>query len=430
MNAPAGNRLPGLERNPDFVRLWIGQTLSMFGSQVTLLALPLTAIFLQGVTPAEMGILGALHGLPFLLVGLFAGVWVDRVKRRPILIAADLGRALLLATIPLALLLGVLQIWQIYLVTFLVGLLTLFFDVAYRSALPSLVGREHLVEGNSKLELSRSSAEIGGPGLAGVLVQILSAPVAILVDSISFICSAVLVAFIKTPEALPGPASTKRKLLPDIRDGLRFVFANPLLRSLAACFATINLFSHMLEAVFVLYAVRVLGLDAFALGVIFGSGNVGFLVGALLSGPLIRRIGLGKAVAASVLLVGGGDLLLVLAGGPLPFIVAILIAAEFFFGAGMTLFSVNSVSLRQGLTPDHMQGRTNATVSFLGWGIAPLGALAGGILAQITDMRSTLLFAALGELASVLWVVLTPLIRLSEHPQPLTTDDRRLTTDD
>ena len=236
-------RLTGLWRHPDFVKLWTGQTISLIGSQVTFLALPLTAVLVLNATPAQMGFLTAAGAIPSLLVGLFAGVWVDRHRRRPILIAADLGRAALLLLIPVAALLGVLRIEYLYIVAFLVGTLGLFFEVAHHSFLPSLVGREQLVEGNSKLEISDSVAEIVGPGLAGGLVQLVTAPIAIAVDAISFLISALFLGLIRTPEPAPKPPDEQQNIFGEVVEGLALVSGNALLRAIAGGMSTVHLFN-------------------------------------------------------------------------------------------------------------------------------------------------------------------------------------------
>jgi MFS family permease len=268
---------------------------------------PLTAILLLDANAIQMGILAASLNLPALVVGLFVGAWVDRLQRRPLLIAADIGRAILLMSIPAAALLDLLTIEHLYVTAFLVGFLTLVFDVAYRSYLPSLVSRERLIEGNSKLELSRSAAEIGGPGLAGALIQVATAPFAILVHAVSLLDASEAAAPARDPE---------RRLWRDIADGLRLVFGHPMLRAIAGCAGTIGFFNAILETVLILYIVQELGLSPGVIGLIFAAGNVGFLLGALIPGRLTGWIGLGPALGLGLLVVGVGDLLVPLAAGP------------------------------------------------------------------------------------------------------------------
>ena len=411
-------RLAGLWRHADFVKFWAGQTISLFGSRITFLALPLTAVLVLEATPAQMGFLTAAGAIPSLLVGLFVGVWVDHRRRRPILIAADLGRAALLVVIPIAAILGVLRIEYLYIVVFVGGTLGLFFDVAHRSFLPSLVGREQLVEGNSKLEMSRSVAEIVGPGVAGGLVQLVTAPIAIAVDAISFLISALFLGLIRTPEPAPNPPGQRQNIWGEIGEGLRLVSSNRLLRAVAGCIGTVSLFNSVLETVFVLYLTRELGIGPGLLGLIFAGGSVGFLLGTLLPGWVTRRFGLGPGMIGGLLLVGLSDLLIPLVDGSVVVVVVVIVlmVAQFFFGLGFVIFNTGQVSLRQAITPDRLQGRMNATMSFIAGAVVPLGGLLGGGLGETIGLRPTLLLAALGEILAVFWLLLSPMRSLREQP--------------
>lgn len=403
-------------RNPDFARLWIGQSISLIGSQVTLLALPITAAVTLSAAPLQMGILNAVGSAPALLFGLLAGVWVDRQKRRPILIGSDIGRALVLSIIPFSALLGMLKVEVLYVVGFLAGTFGLFFNVAYRSYLPGLVGREKLVKANSQLELSNSVAEIIGPGAAGGLVQLIGAPLAIAVDAFSFLVSAFSIGSIRAQEPTIKPIEVGTNLGMEIKDGLHLVFGERRLRALAGCISSLSLFNAVIEAVQILYLTRELGLTAGWLGVIFAGGSVGFLLSALIADRLTRRLGLGRSLALGVLVTGASDLLIPLAGkiNTLWLVVGVLIVAQFFFGMGLTIFQIGQVSLRQSLTPDHLQGRMNATLSMLNWGIAPLGGLLGGVLGQVLGLSPTLVLAAFGEMLAVLWLVFSPVSMIQQ----------------
>ena len=403
-------------RNPDFSRLWIGQSISLIGSQVTLLALPITAAVTLSATSMQMGILSAVGSAPALLFGLLVGVWVDRNKRRPILIGSDIARALVLGVIPLSALLGMLRVEVLYIVGFLAGTFGLFFNVAYRSYLPNLVGREQLVKANSQLELSNSVAEIIGPGAAGGLVQLIGAPLAIAVDAFSFLISAFSIGLIRTPEPTIKPVEEGANLGSEIKEGIHLVFGERNLRALAGCISTLSLFNAILEAVQILYLTRQLGLTAGWLGVIFAGGSVGFLLGALIADRVTRRLGLGRSLILGVLITGASDLFIPLAGKISTFwlVVGVLIVAEFFFGMGLTIFQIGQVSLRQSLTPDHLQGRMNATLSMLTWGIAPLGGLLGGVLGQVIGLSPTLVLAASGEILAVFWLVFSPVKEIQQ----------------
>lgn len=408
----------GLWRHPGFLKLWVGQTISIFGSAITGLALPLAAVLLLDAGPAQMGLLGAADFAPFLLVGLFAGVWVDRLSRRRVLIAGDVGRALLLLTIPLAALLGALRMEQLYVVGFLTGVLTVFFDVAYQSFLPSLVQREQLVEGNSKLEVSRSVGNIAGPGLAGALVQLVTAPLAILLDALSFLVSACFLAWIRAPEVV-RQAEQRRSMWNEIGEGLRIVLGNPLLRSIAGCTGTSNLFSSTLYSLYVLYVTRELGVTPALLGLVFSVGSAGGLLGALLAGRAARTFRLGPTIVVSGGMTGVATLLILLARGPLFAVVPLLAAAQFLVGLGVPIYNINQVSLRQAICPHRLQGRMNATMRFIVWGTLPIGALIGGALGERIGLWPTMAVGAIGMLLAPLWVYFSPVRSLREQPAPL-----------
>jgi MFS family permease len=388
-----------------FGMLWAGQTVSLFGSQITALALPLTAVLALRAGPAQMGFLMACASAPWLLVGLVAGAWTDRLPRRRVLIATDVGRALLLATIPLAAWRGALGMDQLYAVAFLTGALAVFFDVAYQSFLPAVLPRERLVAGNSRLELSASVAQLSGPGLAGSLVQALAAPIAILLDAISFVISALFLHAIPDTEArLPSPVS-RTGMRREIGEGVRAVLHDPVLRALAGSTATFNFFDRVLCAVYVLYMVRQLGIAPTGVGLIFALGAAGGLVSALFAGRIAARVGSGRALAAGIAVAALGEVIIVLAAGPRWRAVATLVVAEMLVECGGTLYGINAVSLRQATTPDHLLGRVNATTRVAGNGAEPLGALLGGALGVAIGLRSTLMVGALGTMLALVWIV-------------------------
>jgi MFS family permease len=415
-----GIRLSGLWRHSEFRKLWAGQTISLFGTEVSLLAIPLTAALVLNASPAQMGLLGAFEFAPFLLLSLFAGVWVDRMYRRPVLIVADVGRALLLGSIPAAAFLGVLRIEQLYVVGLLTGVLTVFFDVAYQSYLPVLVSREHLVEGNSKLEVSRSVAQIAGPGIAGALVQLITAPVAVLVDALSFVASVISLLLIRVKEPVPvhQDGETTGSIWSELREGLGVVLGNPLLRSIAGSTATSNLFGNGLQAIFVLYMTRELGLQPAIVGLIYAASGPGALLGALVAGEASRRFGLGATIIGSMVLTQTANLLIPLASGSLPVLTAILMLASFLVGIGNPVYNINQVSLRQAITPDRLQGRMNASMRFIVWGTIPLGSLLGGALGQTLGLWPTLVAMTLCGLLAPLWVLFSPVRQLRVQPAP------------
>lgn len=410
------SRFGGLWSHRDFRTLWIGQTISLFGSRVTLLALPLTAILALHAGPMQMGVLMAAESAPVLLVGLPAGALVDRLRRRPIMIAADLGRAAILFSLPVAAWLGDLRLAQLYVAGFLAGALTVLFDVAYQSFLPSLLRREQLVEGNARLEVSASVAQIAGPGLGGALVQALTAPVAIAADALSFALSALCLALIRAPEPAPvrGRGLGVRR---EVVEGVRAVVSDPLLRSLAASSATFNLFDSVLFAVYVLYMTRMLGLAAASVGLVFGLAGIGGVAGALLVAPLTVRVGVGRTVLWGGSLAVAGELLIAAAAGPQVVVVLLLIVAETAVEGGATLYAVTTASVRQATTPQHLQGRVAATMRVAGLGVGPVGAMLGGALGGAIGLRATVVVAGFGTLLALLWIVLSPLRSIIEMPE-------------
>jgi predicted MFS family arabinose efflux permease len=402
--------MSGLWRHGEFRKLWIGQTISEFGSRITREGLPLTAVLVLHATPAQMGLLAGAGALGAVLVGLPAGVWVDRLRRRPLMIVADIGRALLLGSVPLAFLWGVLGMAQLYAVATLAGMLTVLFEVAYQSYLPVLVERQQVLEGNSKLLLSSAAAEIAGPGVTGFLVQWITAPIAILFDAVSFLCSAALLALMrKVPE--PRCEREPEAVWREMGEGLRTVAGDPLLRALGARAATAALFFGFLGGLYVLFAIRDLGLNPAMLGLTIAVGGVGAVGGAMIAEKTARAIGTGPTLIAAALVTGVAAFLVPMAHGPLPVAVAFLMTAQL-GDASFAVYNINELSLRQTITPDHLLGRVNSVMNLLFRGIYPLGALIGGVLADAIGVRATLAIGAAGVLLSTACLVLSPVRRL------------------
>lgn len=400
-----------LVRNSDFVRLWTAESVSQLGSQVSLLALPLLAIKTLDASTFAVGALRAAEFAPFLLLGLPAGVVVDRLRRRPVLMAGDIGRAIALTSIPLAWWFGWLTLGQLFVVVFVTGVLTVFFDVAYQSYLPAIVDLDQLGDGNAKLEMSRGGAQIAGPGLAGALVQIVGAPVAVVVDGVSFVLSAIAVLFIRRAEPPVEVSKTDRPTMrADVGEGLRYVLGHPVLRAIAGCTATSNYFSSMLDAVLIVYLVRSLHYSAGLIGLIFMFGNIGFLVAAATARRVERRLRLGRTIWVGILVgqIGG----LAVAFSPTTHAFPWIVAGMTLFAGGGTIYNISQVSYRQAITPNQMLGRMNATMRFMVWGTMPLGSLSGGLLGTVIGLRPTLMVAGVGGLLSVLWVLTAPVRKL------------------
>jgi MFS family permease len=414
-----------LLRHPDFLKLWTAETISVFGTAITELALPILAATTLAVTPFEFGLLTTIEFLPFILFSLPAGVWVDRLRRRPILIAGDLGRAIAIASIPVAFAFDALTIWQLYVVGFVIGILTVFFDVAYQSYLPSVVDRDQLVEGNSKLEITRSAAQILGPGMAGVLIGLLKAPFAMLIDSLSYVISAVFVFFIRRPEppvvphdeAAHGPKPSMRQ---EIAVGLRYVTGHRWLRSIAATTGTSNFFGNVGGAILILYLTRERGLGPAAIGFAFSVGSVGVLAAALVTAWITRRLGVGRTL---VLMAFGFSV----SGLPVAFapdsLIWFAVAVSGFLGGFCSVgWNINQVSLRQAITPPRMQGKMNATMRFIVWGTMPVGAILGGALGSVIGLQPTIVIGALGGLTAFIPVTLSPVRHIVAMPDQVDDD--------
>ncbi|MDT4919064.1 MAG: hypothetical protein QOH89_3764 [Pseudonocardiales bacterium] len=410
---PSGPRRGGLWHHLEFRRLWIGETVSQFGTQVTFIALPLVAILVLHATTFEVGLLTALDTIGFLIVGLPAGAWVDRMRFRSVLIVNDLVRAAALGSIPLAYALDALTIGQLYVVAVVAGVSTVFFDVAYQSYLPDLIDRGDLVEGNAKLQASESVSQIAGPSLGGVLIQVFSAPGAMVVDAVSFLWSAAWVGAIKTRPPKPTP-KPDRHLGREIKEGVVFVVKNPMLRAIAMCTGSSNLCSSMAFAVFYVLLAGQLGVSPGIIGLIMATSAIGGLVGSLLADRIAKKFGQGPTIWLSIL-----------AAAPVGFIVpfvhkdwtlVLLAVGQIFWWGLVVVYNITQVSFRQGLCPHHLLGRMNATMRFLVWGTMPVGGLLGGVLGETVGVRETLLIAAIGTALTWLPVYLSPLRWQRELP--------------
>jgi MFS family permease len=412
-----------LWRQPNFARLWTAQTIAQFGTQVSLLAIPLVAALTLEVSPFEFGLLTTIEFLPFILISLPAGVWVDRLRRKPILIVGDVGRGLALLSIPIAFALDALTIWQLYAVGFIVGSLTVFFDVAYQSYLPSLVKRDEILDGNSKLEMSRSAAQIAGPGMAGVIIGALTAPVAIVVTTVGYIVSGGFVWRIRKREPEPEYHAQRTRgergpgMLSEIREGLGYVLRHRFLRAIAATTALSNFFSNIAFAILLLYVVRAFELGAEQIGLAFSLGSVGFLLGAELANRIGRRLGVGPTIILSAITFGPAALPIALATRDIA--VPMLALTGFIGGFGGAIYNINQVSLRQAITPGRLQGRMNASMRFVVWGTIPLGATLGGALGGIVGLHETIWIGTIGGMFAFLPVLFSPVRRVKEMPAPM-----------
>jgi MFS family permease len=405
-----------LWRDGEFLKLWGGQAISEVGSQVSLLALPTVAILVLGASPFQVGLLAACENLAFPVLGLVAGVYVDRLRRRPIMIVCDVGRLLALASVPIAFALNALSMGQLYAVALIVGVGTVFFDVSYQSYLPALIPRADLIEGNTKLQVTGSVAQMAGPALGGLLIQLLGPARAVAADAASFLISVVSLIWIRRPEPSPAPASVsgRRGFFAEMWEGIQVVFGSPTIWKIAGSTSTSNLGSNLFFAVFLIFVYRSLHLNPGTVGIIFAAGAAGGLLGALTAAWIPRRIGLGPTLFVTILL-GGLSLILV----PLAqfgFAIPLLFASMFVGSFVNPVYNINQVSLRQAITPDRVQGRMNATVRTIIWGTNPIGAFIGGIIGSTWGIVPALYVGIAVSLCAGFWILLGP-IRLRVQPE-------------
>jgi MFS family permease len=425
MNEEMGSTDPGesdtaklgsrsLFKHFDFIKLWSAETFSVFGVQFSGLAIPWIAAKILNAGTFEVGVLYALPTVPFLVFGLFVGVWADRSRRRPIMIMSDIGRALALATIPITVLLFGPSMIVLYIVSFSVGTFTVFDDVSSYAYLPSLVDSDQLVEANSKMETSRASAQVAGPGLAGIMIQIVTAPIAMIVDVVGYLGSAGFLSMIRKEE----PHIKQKEdasVVKDVKEGLTVVFSNRSLWSIAGATGTANFFSSALGAPYLLFVIQELGLSSPQLGLVFTLGAVGALVGAFSASRVAKTLGVGRTIVISIF-AGGISPIAVYFANP-SFNLPLLILASFLGSMGSVIYNVNQVSFRQAIVPLELQGRLNATMRFLVWGTIPIGSLIGGVLGEILGLRTAIGFFALGGALAFLWVLLSPVRRITEIPR-------------
>ena len=411
-------RLEGLCRRPDFLKLWVSGTASAFGSQIRFLALPLTAILVLDATPLQLGILAAAGSAPALVLGLGVGVWVDRRRKRPVMVASACVRGLLLLVVPVAAALQSLRIEYLYGVALGVGVLNLFYSVANRSLLPSLVARAELVEANSRLEIGLSASQVAGPGSAGAVTRLFGAPAALIADAVTSAVSALAIWTIRAPEPQPETSQRRGDLIEEARQGLGLIRRSSVLLAIAGVIGGLTIFNAMFEIGWFLYVTNRLNVDPLSLTLMISISSIGSLLGASVADRIIRWAGTGRTIVAGVVMAGLSDLATPLIGEPFTGVVVFLTAVMFFFGVGIAVYSVSQVSLRQAVTPLRLQGRMNGVMNSLQVGLVPVGALAGGVLGETIGIRPTMLLSAGGELVAVIWLLTTPVWSLRDLPEP------------
>ena len=408
-------RAVGLWRHSDFMRLWAAASISTFGSLITGTALPFTAILVLGASAFDIGLIRVAQLLPGLALGLVAGAWIDRVRRRPVMIWADLLRALALLTIPVAALAGVLGLWQLVLVAAVTSALSIFFDVAYQSYLPTLVGRGELVEGNSKLTAANSVAEVAAFSAAGWLIQLITAPLAVLVDAVTFLISALFIGRIKAPEPPPTPPVAGTSLRTEILDGLRVIIGNPMLRALAGSNALISVGYGIGGTVFLLYVTQEVGFEAGVLGMVFAVGGVSALAGAVTASRL-TRLPIGPLLIAMLVIWAGGQALVPLATTVSLLAIVLLVGQQLVTDSVATIYDINQISLRQAITPGALLGRVNASVRVMELGVMLVATVAAGLVGEIVGLRFLLVIQVIIMLLAALWLYLSPVRWLRTTP--------------
>jgi MFS family permease len=406
-----------LWHNQDFSRLWFSETASSFGNQFSIFAVPVLAVLSFNATPFDIGLLGALAILPYPVLGLFVGVLVDRARKRRIMVVCNLGRMATLASIPVASVLGLLTLTQLFVVALVVGVFSVCFDTCYQSILPILVERRDLIEGNQKLQISASGASVAGPALAGFIYHYIGGALTCAVDAAGYLAASITLFKMRKqePRRVPGEGSPPPHFFNEMREGINVTFGNPILRSIAGATATNNLGSSMIAPVLTIFALRLLHYSTVELGLLGTIGALGFILGALGSSRIIARLGTGRGLAVSISL-GAVAILYPLAMYGLPFLLPA--AVSFVVGLSSPVYNITQVSLRQSITPDRLQGRMNATIRVIIMGAVPVGSFAGGVLGGTIGLADTMyLGGAIAGLA-VLWIVSGPLLGL-KRPEPV-----------
>lgn len=408
---------PSIWRNGAFVRLWAASTVSYFGSFITRTALPLAAILILGAGPLEISALRSLELVGWLVVGLVAGAWVDRLRRRPIMVGADIGRALLLGSIPVAAILGVLGLPQLLVVAFFAATLSVFFNTASVAYLPTVVARPRLILANSALSGSASVAEFTGFGVSGFLIQVLTAPIAIAIDAVTFVASALLLATIRRPEP-PRPAVVDREpILDEIREGWRVVTSSPILRAIAAAHSATHVLWGVFGTTYLLFATREIGLGPAAIGIIAGLGGAGSFIGAAAAGRLARRLGIGRAMILG--LVGlsiGGALIPLAPSGAVLIGAAFLIAQQLIGDSTGTVYDILETSVTQSIVDGRVLGRVNATVEMFTTILALVGSIGGGIVAEVFGLRAAMATGVLLGASAVVFIWFSPIRSMVSVP--------------
>ena len=405
-----------LWRSNSFVNLWASDSALDLARQSSIVVIPLVGALTLGANPLQMGILGAATSAPSLLISLFAGVWVDRLPRRPTMVATSLVRVALVALIPLLWWLGLLNIWLLIGIAFLTGTMSLIFELCRLAWLPQIVGRPRLADANGKMEATRSVAQTGGPLVGGGAAGVVGPPLAMLVDAFSSLLSALFAGRIRHPDRSHAQAPARRAMLQQAAEGLRVSLRNPILRATIGASGMNNMFGHVFLAVYVLYMANVLGLTSFEIGLVFGVGGIGALIGSLAASRLSARFGVGRTITVAWLFFGLGGLPIPLAFLVPEYALILVVASEFVQWMVLPIADVNQLSLRQAITPDQYLGRVSASYRFIVYGLVPVGSLIGGGLGTLIGLQATLLVGVFGMLVAFVWIALSPVRAIESFP--------------
>jgi MFS family permease len=399
----------------NFLTLWTGQTLSEFGAQISMLGIPVLAVVLLEATAFQVGVLDAAGLVAFLLIGLPAGVWVDRMRKRHVMIWADAVRAVAIAAIPVLWMLGALHIVQLYAIAFVIGIATVFFDVSYQSVIPSLVRTTQIAEANGKLQATQQVAQLAGPAFAGGLISLVTAPFAMVVTAFTYAASFVALLLTRDHE-VPRPAHEHEPMLREIGEGLRWVFGNRYLRRIVGTTGTSNFFNTVSMTMLPIFLLRELGMTPAAMGLILSLGAVGGVVGAIATPHIVRRVGEARAIPLSAIAFSAVAVLLPLAAMTPAVAFPLLVAQGFVAGFMVLVYNITQVTFRQRITPPRLLGRMNASVRFVVWGVMPIASLLAGALGTWVGIVPTMWIGAIGQLASALFVVIGPFWALRALP--------------
>lgn len=410
--------VPELLKETPFRRFWIGQTISMFGDQISYLALPVVAVLFLEAEAEQMGLLTAVGLLPHLLFSLPAGVWLDRVQaRRRLMILADLGRAVAIAFIPLAFFLNVLSLPLLFAVAFVIGTLSVVFDISWNTVYVAVTRRDQYIQANSLLNGSRSLSSVGGPAIGGVLIQVLGAPLALAADALSFVGSALFLGRLRAPEPPieRDPGSVRSQLM----TGLRFIARDPVISPTLLSVGILNFFNYCFQALLYLYVLDRLRVDPGVFGFALGAGAVGAVLGAVTASGIGRRLGIGRAYALGLILFPAATILIPVAApdAPTALVLALLFLAEFGSGFGVMILDINAGALLIARTPDQIRGRANGAFRFINMGIRPIGAVVGGVLGGLLGVRETLFLVTILQLTGVLTLFRSAILQITDMPE-------------